>query len=155
MWITESLLWNDLCSPYDYEPVPRKPILAAWMLSGPHLAAQKDSCITHWYKGDTASFWQISVRVQTYNQFTTLWGLPSNSAKDKQFGWQMWDVTMNPTGVLVVPVVWVFHVKSEVGEGNRAERRPPPGIWAQHPAPAPHASHARHDRSMARDDSGG
>ena len=32
-----------------------------------------------------------------------------------------------------------------------AERRPPPGIQAQHPAPAPHASHARHDRSMARD----
>ena len=31
-----------------------------------------------------------------------------------------------------------------------AERRPPPGIQAQHPAPAPHASHARHDRSMAR-----
>ena len=33
---------------------------------------------------------------------------------------------------------------------NAAERRPPPGIQAQHPAPAPHASHARHDRSMAR-----
>ena len=31
-----------------------------------------------------------------------------------------------------------------------AERRPPPGIQAQLPAPAPHASHARHDRSMAR-----
>ena len=40
--------------------------------------------------------------------------------------------------------------KSEVGGGNGAERRPPPGIQAQHPAPAPHASHARHDRSMAR-----
>ena len=26
---------------------------------------------------------------------------------------------------------------------NGAERRPPPGIQAQHPAPAPHASHAR------------
>ena len=39
---------------------------------------------------------------------------------------------------------------SEVGGGNGAERRPPPGIQAQHPAPAPHASHARHDRSMAR-----
>ena len=33
---------------------------------------------------------------------------------------------------------------------NGAERRPPTGIQAQHPAPAPHASHARHDRSMAR-----
>ena len=27
---------------------------------------------------------------------------------------------------------------------------PRPGIQAQRPAPAPHASHARHDRSMAR-----
>ena len=40
-------------------------------------------------------------------------------------------------------------VESQVG-GNGAERRPPPGIQAQHPAPAPHASHARHDGSMAR-----
>ena len=32
---------------------------------------------------------------------------------------------------------------------------PRPGIQAQRPEPAPHASHARHDRSMARDDSGG
>ena len=44
---------------------------------------------------------------------------------------------------------------SEVGVKDGAERRPPPGIQAQHPAPAPHASHARHDRSMARDDFGG
>ena len=38
----------------------------------------------------------------------------------------------------------------EVGVGNGAERSLPPGIQAQHPAPAPHASHARHDRLMAR-----
>ena len=37
-----------------------------------------------------------------------------------------------------------------LGVRTGAERRPPPGIQAQHPAPAPHASHARHDRSMAR-----
>ena len=35
-----------------------------------------------------------------------------------------------------------------LGEQNR--RFPLTGIQAQHPAPAPHASHARHDRSMAR-----
>ena len=37
-----------------------------------------------------------------------------------------------------------------LGVKTGAERRPPPGIQAQHLAPAPHASHARHDRSMAR-----
>ena len=37
-----------------------------------------------------------------------------------------------------------------LGVKTGAKRRPPPGIQAQHPAPAPHASHARHDRSMAR-----
>ena len=34
-----------------------------------------------------------------------------------------------------------------LGVKTGAERRPPPGIQAQRPAPAPHA---RHDRSMAR-----
>ena len=37
-----------------------------------------------------------------------------------------------------------------LGVENGAERSPPPGIRAQHPAPAQHASRARHDRSMAR-----
>ena len=39
----------------------------------------------------------------------------------------------------------------EVGGENGSEAGVPrPGIQAQRPAPAPHASHARHDRSMAR-----
>ena len=46
--------------------------------------------------------------------------------------------------------------RSEVGGENGSEAGVPrPGIQAQRPAPAPHASHARHDRSMARDDFGG
>ena len=34
--------------------------------------------------------------------------------------------------------------------GDQNRRFPLTGIQAQHPAPAPHAPHARHDRSMAR-----
>ena len=42
--------------------------------------------------------------------------------------------------------------RSEVGGENGSEAGVPrPGIQAQRPAPAPHASHARHDRSMARE----
>ena len=53
---------------------------------------------------------------------------------------------------LDVLFVLAFYVRVIIGawRGNRAERRPPPGIEAQHPAPAPHASHARHDRLKAR-----
>ena len=47
-------------------------------------------------------------------------------------------------------VCFVLNVNWRLGVKIGAERRPPPGIQAQHPAPAPHASHARHDRSMAR-----
>ena len=41
-------------------------------------------------------------------------------------------------------------IDRRLGSENGAERSPQPGIQAQHPAPAPHAPHARHDRSMAR-----
>ena len=43
--------------------------------------------------------------------------------------------------------VYIYIYRS-LGEQNR--RFPLTGIQAQHPAPAPHASHARRDRSMAR-----
>ena len=43
--------------------------------------------------------------------------------------------------------VFNHYRRRRLGVKTGAQRRPPPGIQAQRPAPAPHA---RHDRSMAR-----
>ena len=59
---------------------------------------------------------------------------------------QLHNSEKSPLPTSLSSLAWSYRYR-RLGLETGAVRRPPPGIQAQHPAPAPHA---RHDRSMAR-----